>query len=193
MKKKTIKLSELKKIDTVHNEIDKLFFDKKNIEKLPYEEIYKKEEKIFYEEEKPITKDTIIKEEIQEIKKEFKKDTKRVIPTAIETDMHKDDMQLISEKGSSDLLRAMEILHNPENLESNTILNNPQVIAMSVINYLAQAYDINFFKVFIKTFPRYRISGDDGRGRKEMIEIANAIRRDKEEEHQRFMEVLGRR
>lgn len=190
--KKTIKKSELKKIDTVHNNIDKLFSDDKKIYTNVSFDLSKKE-KVFYEEEKPITKNTILQEEIQENKETFKTDTKRVIPTAIEKDIHVNDMQLMNEKSSSDLLRAMEILHNPDNLESNTILNNPQVIAMSVINYLAQAYDVNFYKVFVKTFPRYRISGDDGRGRKEMIEIANAIRRDKEEEHQRFMEILGRR
>jgi hypothetical protein len=188
--KKTMKKSELKKIDTVHNAIDNLLNDSKIIHSniklnLPKEEL-------FYE-EKPITKDNIIQEEIQENIKPIKEIKERIISTAVEKDIHSDDVNSVNDKSSSDLLRAMEILHNPENLESNTILNNPQVIAMSVINYLAQAYDINFFKVFVKTFPRYRISGDDGRGRKEMIEIANAIQRNKEEEHQRFMEVLGRR
>jgi hypothetical protein len=89
---------------------------------------------------------------------------------------------MIRDNNSSDLMRALELLHNPENIEANTILTNKQVIALSVINYLSQAYDVEFYKVFMRNFPRYRISGDDGRGRKEMIEIANAIRRDKEEE-----------
>lgn len=176
--KKTLKKSDLKKIDTVHKELDSLFYDKKintNIKlTLP------KQEEIFYE-EKTLTKNDLIEDKQKETK------------TAIDRDIQKNDIQIMGQDSSSDLLRAMEILHNPDNLESNTILNNPQVIAMSVINYLAQAYNINFFKVFVKTFPRYRISGDDGRGRKEMIEIANAIQRNKEEEHQRFMEVLGRR
>lgn len=175
--KKTVKNNTLKKIDSVHNGIDKLFIDKKIDTNVKFD---LQQEEIFIKEQSLTKKDLI-------------EDKQEHINTAIETDIKQKDIELVNESNSSDLLKAMEILHSPNNLESNTILNNPQVIAMSVINYLAQAYDINFFKVFIKTFPRYRISGDDGRGRKEMIEIANAIRRDKEEEHQRFMEILGRR
>jgi hypothetical protein len=114
------------------------------------------------------------------------------INTAIDDDI-KEEMNIISDRNPSDLMKAFESLSNPNNMESNTILSNKQVIACSTINYLAQVYDIEFFKQFIKVFPRYRISGDDGRGRKELIQIAEAIQRDKENEHNRLMEVLGRR
>jgi hypothetical protein len=136
---------------------------------------------------KTFDKEEIIKEKpltIQELTK---------IPSSIDSDLHENDMNIISGNTQSDLMRAFDSLSNPENMESNTILSNRQVIALSTINYLAQVYDIAFFKQFIKLFPRYRISGDNGRGRKELIEIANAIRRDKEEEHNRFMDLLGRR
>jgi len=113
--------------------------------------------------------------------------------TAIEKDILKGQSQVIHDKNTTDLMRALELLHNPTNLEANTILTNRQVIALSVINWGSQIYDIKFFQHFIKLFPRYRISGDDGRGRKELIQIAEAIRRDKEEEHKRMMELIGRR
>lgn len=150
----------------------------------------------FKEEKDTIKKDDIVKEEI--------KDEIKVIPieqvtkekyssSTIDDDIKNDGTTIVSEKNHSDLMKAFESLSNPENMESNTILTNNQVIALSTINYLAQVYDIEFYKQFIKIFPRYRISGDDGRGRKELIEIANAIRRDKEEEHNRVMDLLGRR
>lgn len=150
--------------------------------------------KYFKEEKDTIKKEDIIKEEkdikvipIEQVTKE------KYSSATIDDDIKNDGSSIIHEKNHSDLMKAFESLSNPENMESNTILTNNQVIALSTINYLAQVYDIEFFKQFIKIFPRYRISGDDGRGRKELIEIANAIRRDKEEEHNRFMEILGRR
>lgn len=130
----------------------------------------------------------VIKKEIQ-IPKEIS--SKKVV-SAIDDDL-KEESEIVNDRHISDLTRALDSLSNPTNLESGTILTNNQVIALSTINYLAQVYDIPFFKHFVKSFPRYRISGDDGRGRKEIIEIANAIRRDKEEEHSRILEMLGRR
>jgi len=186
MKKKILNKSKIKKIDTVHNSIDNLFNEKKILTNfkltLPDEEIIENKN------DNPIFRE-IKEQNIINNNENLNKNT----PNAVEKDINKDEMHIIGERNSSDLLRAMEMLDNPDNLESNTILNNPQVIAMSVINYLAQAFDISFFKAFVKTFPRYRISGDEGRGRKEKIEIANAIRRDQQEDHQRFLESLGRR
>jgi hypothetical protein len=91
---------------------------------------------------------------------------------------------------SSDLIKAIEILQSPKNLEGNTILTNQQVNALTLMNWAGQVYNIEFFKHFTALFPRYRISGDDGRGRKEIIQIAEAIRREKYEQHQRNLEML---
>lgn len=193
MKKKIIKKSELKKIDIVHNAIDNLYFEKthKNfsIPEIKKEEITEQNDDIIINN---ITKNT----ESNNIEIDKKKETiisQKIIPTALENDISKHDEHIINESTHSDLTRAFDHLSNPVNLESGTILSNRQVIALSVINYIAQAYDVNFFRAFVKTFPRYRISGDDGRGRKEIIEIANAIRKDREQEQQRFMELLGRK
>lgn len=118
---------------------------------------------------------------------------KEDIKTAIERDIQQDKEQIVTDRGNSDLMRALDSLSNPTCLESGTILTNRQVIALTVINRAAQVYDIKFLKSFVKLFPRYRISGDDGRGRKEIIQIAEAIQRDKAEQDKRFMEMLGRR
>ena len=119
---------------------------------------------------------------------------RELIKTAIEKDIQSKDVHLITDKTQSELLTALEKLQNPECIETSTILTNAQVLALSNINYFAQVYDVNFFKHFIEIFPRYRISGDDGRGRKEQIQIAEAIQRQAEREHEKALELLtGRR
>jgi len=113
--------------------------------------------------------------------------------TAIEGDLKEKDIQLLQKDNSSDLIKAMELLHSPENLESNTILTNEQVNALALMNWGSQVYDIEFFKYFCVLFPKYRISGDDGRGRKEIIQIAEAIRRENEMQQNRLLDILGHR
>jgi hypothetical protein len=114
------------------------------------------------------------------------------INTAVENDIEEKDIDIITHDNSSDLIKAMEILSSNKNIESNTILSNKQVNALALMNWAAQVYDIDFFKHYAALFPRYRISGDDGRGRTELIKIAQAIREQKEDEHGRLMELLGR-
>ena len=109
--------------------------------------------------------------------------------TAIEGDMQ--DFE--KEDRSSDLVKAMNILRNNDNIESNTILDNFQVNGLSLMNWAAQVYDFEFFKHYVSIFPKYRISGDDGRGRKELIQIAEAVQRDKLEQNKQLFELLGHR
>lgn len=115
----------------------------------------------------------------------------KTLKTAIEKDIEEKEIQLIQQDNSSDLIHAMEILHSTDNLESNTILTNAQVNALSLMNWASQVYDIEFFKYYVALFPKYRISGDDGRGRKELIQIAEAIQRDKMEKDNRLLDILG--
>lgn len=111
------------------------------------------------------------------------------IKTAIESDL----MDFGNKEPESDLIRAMSILHSNENIESNTILDNFQVNGLALMNWASQVYDIEFFKHYVSLFPKYRISGDDGRGRKELIQIAEAIQRDKAMQQERMFDILGKR
>ena len=113
--------------------------------------------------------------------------------TAVEKQIQNSNVQTYQQDHSSDLIKAMEILHAPTNLESNTILTNEQVNALTLMHWGGQVYDIDFFKYYVPLFCKYRISGDDGRGRKEIIQIAEAIRKEKEAEHNRMLEIFGRR
>lgn len=146
-----------------------------------------------------MTKNDIEKDIDAHLKEITKKETiitpeKNVnVKTAIENDIDEHDVQIIESNNNSDLLKAMDFLHNPKNMESNTILTNEQVNAISLMNWAGQVYDIQFFKHYVALYPKYRISGDDGRGRKEIIQIAEAIQREKEKERQFQMDMLGRR
>lgn len=111
--------------------------------------------------------------------------------TSIENDIDQEKVQYLQKDNSSDMLKAMEILQNPPNIESNTILtDNEQVNALTLMNWAGQVYEIDFFIRYANSYPRYKISGDDGRGRREIIQIAEAIRRDEMEKHNNLMEVL---
>lgn len=117
------------------------------------------------------------------------------VKSAIEEDIDEDRIvrNLKHDDSGSDLLKAMEILHSNKNIESNTILTNSQVNALSLMNWAGQVYDIDFFKYYVTFFPKYRISGDDGRGRKELIQIAEAIQRSKIEENNKMWDFLNKR
>jgi len=117
----------------------------------------------------------------------------KALKSSIENDIQEKDIEFVQRDTSSDLIHAMEILHSNQNLESNTILTNQQVNALSVMNWASQVYGIEFFKYYVSLFPKYRISGDDGRGRKELIQIAEAIQKDKMEQQNKFLDILGKR
>jgi len=114
------------------------------------------------------------------------------IKTSIENDIQ-NDANIITDNRGSDLIKAIEKLQSQENIEGNTILDNAQVNALTLMNWAGQVYDIKFFVYFVNQFPRYRISGDDGRGRKEIIEIAKAIQQEKLADQNRFMDFLNRK
>ncbi len=76
--------------------------------------------------------------------------------TAIEKDIDSDKTQFLQKDTNSDMLKAMEILQNPPNIESNTILtDNEQVNALCLMNCAGQVYDIDFFKRYSNSYPTY--------------------------------------
>jgi hypothetical protein len=115
---------------------------------------------------------------------------KEKIKTSLITDLEKANMDYDKSKNDSDLVTAMYILASNQNLESNTILTNEQVNALTVMNWAGQVYDIEFFKYFISLFPKYRISGDKGQGRKDLIRIAEAIQKSRLEDKQNFYDII---
>ena len=79
------------------------------------------------------------------------------------------------------------------NIKGKTILDNRQVTAITLMNMYGQTYDIPFLINFVEEWCRYRISGDGGRGREDLIAIAQAIQNSKEKEHNNLLELLQSR
>lgn len=96
-----------------------------------------------------------------------------------------------SKKTETDLITSLKMLINNENLEGKTILDNRQVTAITLMNWAGQVYDIPFLNDFVDRWVRYRISGDKGRGRDDIIRIAEAIQRNRDVEHDKLKEIMG--
>lgn len=95
---------------------------------------------------------------------------------------------------SSDLIRLVDYIQNPKNIEANTVLDdNEQVVALTMMNWAGQVFDIEPFKQFVASYPKYKISGDDGRGRRETIQIAEAIRKEEMDRENRYLDLLRRK
>lgn len=108
--------------------------------------------------------------------------------TSIDDDIRKDN---VVEK--SDLLHTLALMLDDTNIKGKTILDNRQVTAITLMNMYGQIYDIPFLKDFVEEWARYRISGDNGRGRTELIEIAKAIQLNREKERNEMISLMGNR
>lgn len=132
------------------------------------------------------------KEEIDEIKNtiEFEEDNK----SSIEKDLANQQIQNYQNQIDSDVLKLVSFLQNPSNLEANTILDdNEQVVGLTMMNWAGQVFDIDCFKQFVASYPKYKISGGQGIGRKQVIQVAEAVQREKTEERNKILEIIGKR
>ncbi len=102
------------------------------------------------------------------------------------------DINVTNEKLPSDLIQSLTMLLDDKNIKGKTILNNRQVTAITLMNWAGQVYDIPFLKSFVYDWCRYRISGDNGKGRSDVIEIAKAIQLERQQERNSALELLRR-
>lgn len=102
------------------------------------------------------------------------------------------DIQITNEKLPSDLIQSLTMLLDDKNIKGKTILNNRQVTAITLMNWAGQVYDIPFLQEFVYNWCRYRISGDNGKGRSDVIAIAQAIRLERKQERDSALELLRR-
>lgn len=93
----------------------------------------------------------------------------------------------------TDLIKSLEMLISDKFIEGKTVLNNRQVTAISMMNWAGQVYDIPFLREFVATWVKYRISGDSGRGRDDIIKIAQAIQLNKEVQDKQLQDILSKR
>ena len=77
-----------------------------------------------------------------------------------------------AENPPSDFSKVVDILLNDNYKRRKTILNNRQVGKITTIDILSQIYDITFLKNWVNNFAEWRTSGDNGKGRQDIVEIS---------------------
>jgi len=102
------------------------------------------------------------------------------------------DLRVV-EDSKTDLAYTTESLFNRKWFRRKTRLSGRIISKLSVVDTLAQIWDIDFFKQWIPTYTEY-LTSEGGRGRKEIVDIAQAvIKRDSMGMVEVANEKLGRR
>lgn len=100
------------------------------------------------------------------------------------------DIAVTGDRQPSDLILSLNMLLDDKNIKGKTILDNRQVTAITLMNWGGQVYDIPFLNEFVNNWCRYRISGDGGKGRQDLIAIAQAIQLQQNKEMENYREML---
>jgi hypothetical protein len=103
------------------------------------------------------------------------------------------DIQRGLAKEHSDFKEAVDILMNEKFKRRKTILDNRQVFTISVLDVISQLYDITFLKDWINYYAEWRTSGDSGKGRQDIVDIAKSHVMENQQQQQSFMDrIRGR-
>jgi hypothetical protein len=94
------------------------------------------------------------------------------------------------ESPPSDFAKTMYLLMNDEFRRRKTILDNSQVPAITVIDVIAQIYDIQFLQEFITYFAEWRTSGDKGKGRQDIVDISKFQYAEQQKMNEQFMDIM---
>lgn len=102
-------------------------------------------------------------------KEEIPKQENGKINTAVFT-----DIQRGLAREHSDFKEAVDILMNDKFRRRKTILDNRQSFFISTLDEVSQLNEIQFLKDWIIYYAEWRTSGDGGRGRNDIVEIAKS-------------------
>lgn len=100
------------------------------------------------------------------------------------------DIAVTGDRQPSDLILSLNMLLDDKNIKGKTILDNRQVTAITLMNWGGQVYDIPFLNEFVHNWCRYRISGDGGKGRQDLIAIAQAIQLERNKDMENYRDML---
>jgi len=111
--------------------------------------------------------------------------------SSIDEDL-KDEIIKGQEKSKTDLANTCELLLNEKWRRRKTILKDRYIADLTTLENIAELYDIQWLREWIDNFTEY-VTSSDGRGRKDIVEIAK-YSIDKEASYQnQLLEALGRR
>jgi len=93
----------------------------------------------------------------------------------------------------SDFSKVVDILLNDNYKRRKTILNNRQVAKITTIDILSQIYEIDFLQSWIENYAEWRTSGDNGKGRNDIVDISKHQYAEMKEQREELMSVLRSR
>ena len=104
-----------------------------------------------------------------------------------------EDIQKVRSKEKSDFKETVETLMDDKYKRRKTILDNEQVYYLSVLDVIAQFYDIDFLRTWIDDYAEWRTSGDSGKGRQDIVDIAKFNKWSDDMNRQSYVDALQRR
>jgi len=122
--------------------------------------------------------------------KEKKEQEYEVVDSLKEGTAIEKDIVINGDRQPSDLILSLNMLLDEKNIKGKTILDNRQVTAITLMNWGGQVYDIPFLTEFVHNWCRYRISGDGGKGRQDLISIAQAVQLERNKDMENYREML---
>ncbi|MFX0132515.1 MAG: hypothetical protein ACFFDN_02595 [Candidatus Hodarchaeota archaeon] len=111
--------------------------------------------------------------------------------SSVEEDLVQDQI-LKQEQSKTDLANTCELLLNEKWRRRKTILKGRYIADLTTLENIADLYEIQWLREWIDNFTEY-VTSIDGKGRKDIVDIAK-YSIDKADERQReLLDVLGRR
>jgi len=111
--------------------------------------------------------------------------------SSIEDDI-KNDMVQNGEDRRSELSKVVDTLLNEQFKRRKTRLKQRQVPKLSILETIANLYDIEFLKTFITNHTEY-LTSLDGKGRQEIVDITKYTIDKEASMNKQMLEAFGRR
>lgn len=104
-----------------------------------------------------------------------------------------EDEIITEKKTDTDFSKVSELLLNARYKRRKTILLNRQIAKITTIDVIAQLYDIEFLKNWVSNFAEWRTSGDSGKGRQDIVDIAKFKHSEAERHRDDIINMMSRR
>lgn len=103
-----------------------------------------------------------------------------------------DELFKENENKRSDFSETVYLLLNDKFKRRKTILSDRQVSLLTSFDVIAQVYDVDFLKLWVDWFAEWKTSGNNGIGRKDIVEISKYNYAEKQKQNSELMELLKR-
>ena len=81
---------------------------------------------------------------------------------------------VLNKAQGSDLSKVVETLTDETHKRRKTILRGREIPLLSTMDVVSQLWDIKFLKYWVDYYAEWKTSGDGGRGRNDIVEVAKS-------------------